>query len=316
MIELGLQVEPMFGFSYLEIRELAREAERGGFRTIWISDHFFLDPNSVATTSLEAWTVLAALAVDTATIRLGPMVSCQSYRNPALLAKMAASVDHLCGGRLDFGIGAGWKENEYRAYGYDFPPAGVRVDELVDTVAICRKLWTDERATYAGRRHSIVDAPCAPKPLQTPLPLWIGGRLPRMMRLAARSADWFNYLPAGRFPTPAHTREGFTQLDEACRGVGRDPATLGKSVFVLAVVGEDEREAERIAAEVAAAAKLTPAEWQASRGAMVGTPERIAEVLREHAAAGARHANVRFPYGHDLRMTRLLARVAGQLKAA
>ncbi|MSQ36814.1 MAG: LLM class flavin-dependent oxidoreductase [Chloroflexi bacterium] len=315
MIDLGLQVEPMYGFSYPEIRELAREAERGGFRTIWVSDHFFLNRDSLTTTSLEAWTVLAALAVDTATIRIGPMVSCQSYRSPALLAKMAASVDHLSGGRLEFGIGAGWKEDEYRAYGYDFPSNGVRMDELIDTVAICRKMWTEDRATHAGRHHSVTDAPCAPKPIQTPLPLWIGGRMPRMMRLAARTAEWFNYLPLGRFPTPADARVGFAQLDAACRSVGRDPATLGKSVFVLAVVGEDDGEAQGIAAEVAAAAKLTPADWQASRGAMVGTTERIADTLREYAAAGARHANVRFPFGHDLRMTRLLARITAELRS-
>lgn len=315
MIDLGVQIEPQFGFTYPEIRDVAREAERAGFRAIWISDHLFLKRDAVATSCLEAWTVLAALAVDTTSLRLGPMVSCQSYRNPALLAKIAASVDRLSSGRLDLGVGAGWKEVEYRAYGYEFPGAGQRVDELTDTVAICRALWTEERATYAGRRYSVTDAPCAPKPVQSPLPLWIGGRMPRVMRLAARSAEWFNFLPSDGFPTPEQTRDGLARLDEECRAVGREPASIGKSVFLYAIVGDGAAAVLDLVAATAAKQKLTSAEFRAARpGAMIGTPDQVASLLAEHAAAGARHANVMFPYGHERAMVRLLGSVTAALR--
>jgi len=315
-MDLGVQIEPQFGFSYSDILAVAREAERTGLRALWLSDHLFLNRDSATTSCLEAWTALAALARDTSTIRLGTMVACQSYRNPALLAKMAAGVDHLSDGRLEFGIGAGWKELEYRAYGYDFPPAATRVDQLVETLEICTRLWTEERATFVGTHYRVEEALCAPKPLQRPLPIWIGGRRPRILRIAAKWAQAFNWLPEGGFPTPEQVRGGMRGIDEACRAVGRDPKTLRHSVFLYAVVGEDEHAANDIVAQLAEKAKLTPAEWRKARpGAMVGSPEQVATVLREHVAAGAEDANIMFPYGHDLGMTRLLGeQVAAALR--
>src|SRR6266849_6912931 len=141
-MDLGVQVQPQFGFSYADVVAIAREGENSHFRALWVSDHLFLGPDAVATEGLDAWTLLAALAVDTKTIRIGPMVTSQSYRNPALLAKIAAGVDQMSGGRLEFGVGAGWKSVEYKAYGYDFPEDGVRVTQLVETLEICTRLWT------------------------------------------------------------------------------------------------------------------------------------------------------------------------------
>lgn len=306
-MDLGVQIEPQFGFAYSDILAVAREAERTGLRALWLSDHLFLNRDSAATNCLEAWTALAALARDTSTIRLGTMVACQSYRNPALLAKLAAGLDHLSDGRLEFGIGAGWKELEYRAYGYDFPPAATRVDQLVETLEICTRLWTEERATFVGTHYRVEDALCAPKPVQRPLPIWIGGRRPRILRIAAKWAHAFNWLPEGGFPTPEQVRGGMRGIDGACRAVGRDPKTLRHSVFLYAVIGEDERAANDVVAQLAEKAKLTPAEWRRARpGAMVGSPQQVATILREHVAAGAEDANIMFPYGHDLGMTRLL----------
>ena len=317
-MDLGVQLEPMFGFSYDEMLAVALEAERTGLRTVWLSDHLLLDRVSVDTSCLEAWTALAALARDTTTVRLGTMVACQSYRNPALLAKIAAGLDRMSNGRLEFGIGAGWKELEYTAYGYDFPPPATRVDQLVETLEICTRLWTEDRATFVGRHYRIEDAPCAPKPLQRPLPIWIGGRRPRILRIAAKWAHVMNWLPEGGFPTPDDVRRGMQDIDDACAAVGRDPRTLRRSVFLFAVIGESERAADEIVAELAAKAKLTPEAWRKARpGAMVGSPDQVAATLREHAAAGAQDANVRFPYGHDLGMTRLLGeQVAPALRGA
>src|SRR2546427_6986556 len=190
-MRLGVIVSPAAGFSYDEIRALAKGAEKSGFDSFWVSDHFFGGPGGTPDRNcLEAWTLLAALARDTARIRLGVLVAAVQYRNPALQAKIAAGVDHMSGGRLEFGIGAGWKEDEYRAYGYDFPPPGDRVEQLRDGLEITRRLWQDDRATYRGKHYRIDDAVCAPKPTQKPHPpIWIGGARPRANRLAARYAD-------------------------------------------------------------------------------------------------------------------------------
>src|SRR6185436_468608 len=153
-MDLGVQIEPQFGFSYADVVGIAREAETAGFRALWVSDHLFLGADAVTTDCLEAWT---------------------------LLAKIAAGVDHMSGGRLEFGIGAGWKEVEYKAYGYEFPDAPTRVTQLVETLEICTRLWSEPKATYHGKHYRIDDAVSSPKPLQKPLPIWIGGTKPRVM---------------------------------------------------------------------------------------------------------------------------------------
>ena len=306
-MDLGIQIEPQFGYRYDDIATVARAAEANGLTRVWLSDHLFLAADSVATDCLEAWTLLAALARDTSRIRLGLMVSCQSYRNPGLLAKIAAGVDQMSGGRLEFGVGAGWKELEYRAYGYAFPEPKVRVDELVDTLEICTRMWTQDRATYAGKRYQVTDAPCSPKPVQTPLPIWIGGTKPRIMRTAARYATWFNFNLAGGRMTPEAIGEQMRLLDLACAAVKRDPFTLGRSAFIQIFVGADPSAVAALVAEAAASAKLTPADWRAARpGAVVGTPDAVAARLREYAVAGVVHVNALFPYGHELEMIELI----------
>lgn len=192
-VQLGLIVSPAAGWTYEELRALATESESAGFDSFWVSDHFFGGAGFPDRDCLEAWTLLAALARDTRTIRLGCLVTAAQYRNPGLLAKIVASVDQMSGGRIDFGIGAGWKDNEYRAYGYEFPEPGARVTQMIETIDICRLLWTEERATYRGKYYRIEDAVCAPKPAQRPhTPIWVGGKGPRVIRAAARLADWFD----------------------------------------------------------------------------------------------------------------------------
>jgi len=309
-VDLGVQIEPQFGFSYDAVRDIARAANSAGFTRLWVSDHLFLNKDAVATDCLEAWTLLAALARDTEGIRIGPMVSAQSYRNPALLAKIAAGVDQMSGGRLEFGLGAGWKDVEYRAYGYEFPEAGVRVTQLVETLEICTRLWRDERATYHGKHYRVDAAVLSPKPKQKPLPIWIGGTKPRVMRIAAKWATWFNMSNPG---TPAAERIPVVKagLAEACKAVGRDPATLKKSLFVQAFVAPTRKEVDALVAELASKAKTTPAEWLAARsGAIVGTTDEAAEKFREIARGEIDHANVMFPYGREIDGVKALAQVA------
>ena len=309
-MDLGVQIEPQFGFSYESVRDIARAANTAGFTRLWVSDHLFLNKDSVATDCLEAWTLLAALARDTERIRIGPMVTAQSYRNPALLAKIAAGVDQMSGGRLEFGLGAGWKDVEYNAYGYEFPEAGVRVTQLVETLEICTRLWRDERATYHGKYYRVDEAVCAPKPKQQPLPIWIGGTKPRVMRVAATWAQWFNMSNPS---TPAAERIPIVTagLAEACKAVGRDPATLKKSLFVTALVAPTRKEVDALVDGLAKKANTTRDEWLGARpGAIVGTTDEAAEKFREIASGGIDHANVMFPYGHELAGLKTLAPIA------
>ena len=308
-MDLGIQIEPQFGFSYDDIVAIGQAGEHAGFTRLWLSDHLFLNADAVRTDCLEAWTALAALARDLRTIRIGAMVTCQSYRNPALLAKIAAGVDHLSGGRLEFGIGAGWKEVEYRAYGYEFPEPGVRVDELVDSLEICVRMWAEDKATYAGKRYSIADALCAPKPVQSPLPIWIGGSKPRILRIAATYAHWMNHT-AGDM-TPAGVRVRQEALDSACRDRKRDPKTLKRSAFLSIVVGTTARDVDALVADAAGRAKLTPERWRAARpAAIVGTPNDVVARLREYAALGVDHVNALFPYTREREMVELLGKEA------
>lgn len=226
-MKLGVIISPAAGWSYAEIRTLAGAAESSGFDSFWVSDHLFGGPGGTPDRNcLEAWSLLAALARDTRRIRLGVLVAAVQYRNPALQAKIAAGVDHMSDGRLEFGVGAGWKEDEYRAYGYDFPPPGVRVEQLKDAIEITRRLWTEDRATYRGKHYRVEDAVCAPKPTQRPRPpIWIGGAGPRVMRLAARLADGFDlgkHGEGGADLTPEEMAAAFRELEGLERGAKRE----------------------------------------------------------------------------------------------
>lgn len=309
-MDLGVQIEPQFGFSYESVRDIARAANTAGFTRLWVSDHLFLNKDAVKLDCLEAWTLLAALARDTEGIRIGPMVSCQSYRNPALLAKIAAGVDQMSGGRLEFGVGAGWKNVEYKAYGYDFPEPGVRVTQLVETLEICTRLWTQERSTYHGKHYRIEDAVFSPRPMQKPLPIWIGGTKPRVMRIAAKWAQWFNMSNPGASPMEriAEMKAG---VAEACKAVGRDQATLKTSLFVVAFVAPTQKEVQALISELAERAATPREEWLAARpGAIIGTTDQAGEQFRAIARAGIDHANVMLPYGYELAGVKALAQVA------
>jgi alkanesulfonate monooxygenase SsuD/methylene tetrahydromethanopterin reductase-like flavin-dependent oxidoreductase (luciferase family) len=272
-----------------------------------------LDPDAVKTDCLEAWTLLAALAVRTERIRIGPMVTSQSYRNPALLAKIAAGVDVMSKGRLDFGLGAGWKEVEYRAYGYEFPDAPTRVTQMIETLEICTRMWKDDRATFKGKYYRIENALCAPKPAQNPLPIWIGGSKPRVMRAAARYGHAFNITVSASSPQDLPDR--LRDLDEACRAEKRDPKTLLRSAFLIACVGKTRAESNALLDRVAAESGTDRAGLLARRpGLLFGTPEDAAEKLRSYADKGIGHANIMFqPYGSEREQIAALAGIAAKL---
>ena len=312
-MDLGIQIEPQFGFRFEDVLGIASDGEAAGFGRLWLSDHLFLAKDAVDTDCLEAWTLLAALAVRTDRIRIGPMVTSQSYRNPALLAKMAASVDVMSGGRLDFGLGAGWKEIEYRAYGYEFPDAPTRVTQMIETLEICRRMWKDERATYRGKHYRIENALCSPKPMQKPLPIWIGGSKPRVMRAAAKYGHAFNITVSASGPGDLPHR--LRDIDEACRAEKRDPKTLLRSAFLQACIGKTHAEAESLVDQFAAEAETDRAGLLKLRpGLLFGTAEDALAKLRSYAQMGIGHINIMFqPFGTERSQIAALSGIAAKL---
>jgi F420-dependent oxidoreductase-like protein len=197
--------------------ELAQRAEQLGYEHLWVYDHVETVPRREPTHVFEAFTTLAALSQRTSTIRLGELVTCAAYRNAGLLAKEAAGVDVVSGGRLILGLGAGWYEREYQAYGYDYPSAGTRLAILEETVQVVRSLWSEETVTFQGKHLRFDGAYCDPKPLQARPPLWIGGGGERVtLRIAAEHADATNWqvgLDAFRLKSEV--------LAHHCQAVGR-----------------------------------------------------------------------------------------------
>ena len=239
-LEFGIQIEPQFGFTYEEIKEIALEAERLGFESLWVSDHFFLTKDNLGTNCLECYTTLSALARDTQTLRIGPMVASQSYRNPGLLANIASSLDHISGGRLYFGIGAGWKVVEYDAYGYPFPKAAIRIRQLEETIEIAKRMWMQERATYEGRYYSVKDALCYPHPVQKPhIPIWVGGTGNLTLRVAAKHADAVNFAWS---QPPEFFEEKAKILKRHCEKIGRDFGDIRKSAGLMVTLEETQEE--------------------------------------------------------------------------
>jgi alkanesulfonate monooxygenase SsuD/methylene tetrahydromethanopterin reductase-like flavin-dependent oxidoreductase (luciferase family) len=239
----------------------------GRFDSAWVIDHFQIRGGHDI---LECWTTLTYLAALYPSFQFGTGVLGQSYRNPALTAKMAATLQYLSGGRLLFGIGAGWKEDEYLAYGYDFPPNGVRVEQLDEAVRIIKALWSEERATFHGRYYHVEQASCEPRPQPVP-PMIIGGSKPRMLRLVARHADWWNVSWTG---IEAY-REQAAELERACAEVGRDPATLRRTWFGPCACAETEEAARQLAA----------GRFTTEKG-FLGTPEQVAEQMQAFVELG------------------------------
>jgi F420-dependent oxidoreductase-like protein len=305
-LDFGLQIEPQYGFTYDQIRMLAAEAERLNFESLWVSDHLFLAPELSDTPCLESWTTLSALARDTSRLRLGTMVTSQSYRNPALLAKMAASVDNLSGGRLNFGIGAGWKEVEYKAYGYPFPKPSLRINQLNETLEIAKRMWMNDKATFEGKYYTIKNAICSPKPIQKPFPpIWVGGMGKFTLRVAARHADAVNFawtIPLDQF------REKLIELKGHCKDQGRNFGEIRKSAGLMIIMAEDyEALLER--QRLHETRSNTPYMQYLSRQLpnLIGTTDNVAERIREYVSLGVDHFILRFHFGEEMEGMRLFS---------
>ncbi|MGV0851467.1 TIGR03560 family F420-dependent LLM class oxidoreductase [Mycolicibacterium phlei] len=241
-MQVSAKLAPTFDYPVLE--RFWRRADELGFPAVWNYDHFYglTDP---VTPTHEGWTSLAAMAVVVRRARVGCLVSGVTFRNPAVLAKMAVTVDHISGGRLDFGIGAGWHEGEHRGYGIDFPPAGQRVAMVDEALTVIRRLWTEGAVDFAGRHYTLEGALCEPKPLQRPHPpIVVGAAQPRMLRVAARHADEWN-MPS---TDPQEWAKARDELDVACREIDRDPASIRRGVQLFLHPDDPEQVDGQIAA--------------------------------------------------------------------
>jgi probable F420-dependent oxidoreductase len=211
-----------------DVLELAKQADATGWYGVWLADHYMPDTGTTETKSgdmHEVWGVLPAVAAVTQRVRVGTLVSPTTMHHPALLAKRAATIDHLSSGRMVLGIGAGWQINEHAAYGVDL---NRRVSRFAEAIQIVRELLTKDRTTFHGSFFTLTDAPCDPKPVQAPLPILVGARGPRMLRITARHADEWNAWSDA--DTAGPLRE---QLTQACEAARRDPATIRTSTNAL-----------------------------------------------------------------------------------
>ena len=257
--------------------ELAQAAEAAGFDLVTVMDHFYQIRGVGPETDpmLEAYSVLAGIAARTKTVRLGTLVTGVTYRNPAILAKSVTTLDVISGGRAIFGIGAAWNEDEHAGYGVDFPPIGERMDRLDEALTIARAMFTQDRPSFTGRYYRIDQALNSPRPIQPggPRILVGGGGEQRTLRIAAQHADMTHWFPLG-LEVLRHKSE---VLERHCEAIGRDPATIQRTMATPVLLAADDRDAQRVLATLPPErrAHVTP-----------GTPEQAAERLRPYLEAG------------------------------
>ena len=266
--------------------EVAKEAEQLGYDHLWVYDHVETVPTREPTHVFEAFTTLAALSQQTSTIKLGQMVTCAAYRNAGLLAKEAACVDVFSGGRLILGLGAGWYEREYQAYGFEFPSAGTRLRILDETLDVVKRLWTEETVTYSGKHLAFDGAYCDPKPLQQLPEIWVGGGGEKVtLRIAARHADKTNWqVGLDRFVHKSKL------LEEYCDEIGRDFDSIVRTHGPDCRLFDSEADLERWLDSPTGGAlrKGTTPDDEYVRDQLVGTVEQVTEKVQAFVDAGCR----------------------------
>ncbi|MCZ6663407.1 MAG: LLM class F420-dependent oxidoreductase [Actinobacteria bacterium] len=270
--------------------------ERSGYDSLWVYDHFHTVPEPTQEVTYEAWTLMAALAAVTDTVRLGQMCTCNTYRPPSYLAKVAASIDVISGGRLEMGIGAGWYEHEHDGFGYPFLKPSERIGMLREGVEIMKAMWTEDVVDYEGRYYNLKGAICQPKPLQEPhIPIWVaGGGEQLTLNIAARHAQYTNF---------ASSVEEFVHKSEVLKGhcetMGTDYDAIVRSsnfnIFCAETQAEADEKVEGLKDQLMRYVPEDRAELQTDfyRGSS-GTPEKIIENLREWEKAGMSYAIVNF----------------------
>jgi len=261
---------PSSANTWSDILDSARRAEAVGYDGVWFADHFMPNGADNGGPCQEVFTVLAGLAAAVPRVRLGSLVLGNTYRHPAVVAKMAATLDHVSGGRFVLGLGAGWQENEHRAYGIPFYTMPDRLQRLDEACRVIRSLLRDERSSFEGKFYTLDDAPLAPKPVQQPLPIMIGGGGEKVtLRITARHAEEWNVW--GTVETLVHKMQ---ILDRHCEREGRDPAAIQRSAVALLVLTDDQAKIE----QATAAAGRTPV--------VAGSVAQVRDTMARYREAG------------------------------
>ncbi len=319
-MRFALMIEPQQGLTYDEQLAIVRRAEQVGFESFFRSDHYQSFPGPAGQPTTDAWAVLAGLARDTTTIGLGTLVSPVTFRTVGNLAKVATTVDEMSGGRLEFGLGAGWNDVEHSQLGLPFPEIAERADIMEEQFAVLHGLWGEPDGwSFEGRHVTIRDANFHPKPVtragrptgpngaSRPRLLAGGEGSPRSMRIAARYADEFNLSSS----SPATAKEKFAALDAACAAIGRDPATMARSVMAGILIGRDDAELARRKHDLLAAFDNVDGgdAWFRTRERrwVIGTRDKARAMVDEFAAAGAERVMLQDFVPRDLEMIELMA---------
>jgi F420-dependent oxidoreductase-like protein len=302
-LDLPSDASPVAQFELM--LKIAEEAERLGFYSGFLYDHFHTYPTVTTNSCFECYTTLSAIAMRTSKLRLGQLVTCASYRNPALLAKMAASLDVISKGRLEFGIGAGWYEGEYKSYGYRFESAAMRVRQLREAVQIIRKMWTEEKATFKGKYFTVDGAINSPKPIQKPHPPIIiaGSGEQLMLKVVAQLADRSNL---GIAVTLDECVRKYSLIEQYCRNLGRDEHSVERTLYREVFVAQDVQIARSRALQ---SKPPDTAEKAFLDSRIIGDPNECVRQFNEYVEkAGVRYFILRVPGAAELEPLRLLSR--------
>ena len=291
---------------FSQLLGIVQECERLGYDAVWLDDHLMYG----ITPMLECWTTLSALASATTKIRLGTMVTSNAFRNPALLAKMAATVDVISNGRLEFGIGAGVQKEEHEAYGYPFPKPIVRIERLEESLHVIKELWTKEKANYTGKHFKVADAVCEPKPSQKPHPpVTVGGSGEKhTLRVTAKYADRFDF---GYLPTLEEYKRKLQVLKAHCASVGRDFNDLEKSCWPAGqiILGQNQRAVKEKTQQ------FKPKSMSCGdflQYAFAGTPEEFEVAMQPYVDFGVKHFMLFFRDLPEVGSLRLFAETLGK----
>ena len=296
------------GLEYTEIRRIVLECEKLGFDSVWLKDNFtsswlntyFSNKEDEEPSSedpiLECWTTLSSLATLTKRIRLGAILV-NIHRLPSITAKMLSTLDIISNGRIEFGLSAGWYENEIKSYGLPFPKASARVEMLEEGVIIIKRMLTENQASFEGRHYTIKNAKCSPKPIQKPHPpIWIGGGGKKTLQLVAKYADGWNY----GLCTYEEYLSKISILRNCCKAVGRDYEKIAKAWHAIMLLGQDDNEIIML--------KNRMDKWKKTV-AILGTPnDIIGEIKRYMVIGGVRYFTIHFPDLPDLRSLNLFAK--------
>jgi len=278
---------------FLFSKSVALKAEQLGYNAGYVYDHFIPYYGDKRTLPFfEAYTLLSAIAAITTKLRVGQVVTCNSYRLPSLLAKMSSTLDAISDGRLEFGIGAGWFEHEYRSYGYQFDSASTRIEQLDESLIIIKKMWQKEKSSFKGKHYSIKNAVCSPKPIQKPHPpIMVGGAGQKLIAVAAKHATRYNHP----FGTPEILQSKIEMLKTQCKKINRNFEEIENSVLLRVLVGKDKDDIKQIATQLKKKNESISEFIIRSKDSIaLGTPDEVIEYLQKYVNIGISYFIVNF----------------------